>query len=152
MGIPLGHSSTSNIFFEGKRGRDSVTHCAEMLLAVVEHHNLDLLAGVWKTYMAGDVTDNLALHPLSKWVLSLSAHQRFSASQEPFCNHSHLANIWYFTLKAVTGAYGTSYLLNVDGWNYFDHSRNQRFKSQGPALILVNFLLNFPVYGESGLF
>lgn len=44
MGIPLGHPSTSNIFFEGKRGRDSVTHCAEMLLTVVEHHNLDLLA------------------------------------------------------------------------------------------------------------
>lgn len=66
MGIPLGHSSTSNIFFEGKGDRDSVTHCAEMLLTVVEHHNLDLLAGGQKTYMAGDVTDNLVSHPFEQ--------------------------------------------------------------------------------------
>lgn len=65
MGIPLGHSSTSNIFFEGKGDRDSVTHCAEMLLTVVEH-NLDLLAGGQKTYMAGDVTDNLVSHPFEQ--------------------------------------------------------------------------------------
>lgn len=63
MGTPLGHSSTSRIFFEGKGGRDSVTHCAAMLLTGVEHHNLDLLAGGRKTYMAGDGTDNLVSHP-----------------------------------------------------------------------------------------
>lgn len=66
MGIPLGHSSTSNIFSEGKGDRDSVTRSAEMLLTVVEHHNLDLLTGGQKTYMAGDVTDNPVSHPFEQ--------------------------------------------------------------------------------------
>lgn len=53
MDIPLGHSITSNLVFEGKGDRDNVTRRALMLLTAVEHPNLDLLAGGQKTYMAG---------------------------------------------------------------------------------------------------
>lgn len=37
-----------------------------MLVTPVEHHNLDLLAGGRKTYMPGDVTDNLVSHPFEQ--------------------------------------------------------------------------------------